>query len=239
VRVDKVDVRISHNQGGDRCGDVPDGRPINMIVTERGPDFGAPAGFSLDVQLSLQITSTGLGGSFIEPGIPPWERLLASLAELLLEDWIKPAAAVYRYDPFLRVRTPEGKIIGNSSITLFERMCSEFARLGISRVTTSRADSQRYPAVAQRVRSFGLEWMHLDDRSAAEFCLEMDAVCRSMDLDFSVCCEPPVPSMTERWGCIDAKRLNRTKGDLFPGATEILHNKIGKQANTLFADFSF
>jgi hypothetical protein len=181
------------------------------------------------VQISLQVTATGLGGSFMEPGIPRWEVLLASLSDLFEEDWIDPAAAVYRYDPFLKVRTPSGKIFGNASITLFDRLCTGFVRLGISRVTTSRADSLRYPAVAKRTQYFDLEWLHLDDRTAAQFCLEMDEVCRSKDLDFSVCCEPLVASLATRWGCIDAKRLNRTRGEQLPGAIETLHNKIGKQ----------
>lgn len=181
------------------------------------------------VQISIQVTATGLGGSFIEPGIPHWKDLLICLSNLFTQDWIDPAVVVYRYDPFLSIRTPSGKIISNARIGLFKTILGEFAKLGIRRVTTSRADAMRYPPVAKRIQMLGLEWIHIDDATAEELCKEMDAVCRAKHLDFSVCCEPSVEFLLNRWGCIDANWLNRTKGEQFPQATKTLHNKIGKQ----------
>lgn len=181
------------------------------------------------VLITLQITATGLGGSFVEPGIPYWQNVYSSLKELLAEGWIEPASVIYRFDPFLTVRTPGGNELSNAQIGLFERVCAEFLSLGIPRVTTSRADAVRYPKVAERITKLGLTWIYFEDAFAADFCRQMSDFCRSLRADFSVCCDPLIPGMTDNRGCIDARWLNQVKGNSSPPATEILHNKIGKQ----------
>lgn len=181
------------------------------------------------VQVSLQITATGLGGSFIEPGIPRWEEVVSDLSNLLSEGWTSPAAVVYRYDPFLTVRRLEGQTLSNANMAVFERICSKFVHLGIPRVTTSRADVIHYARVAQRIRSLGLEWVFIEDDVAFRLCQQMDSFCRSGGAEFSICCDPHIEPLLNRWGCIDARWLNSIKGGQFPGTTEILHNQIGKQ----------
>ncbi len=180
------------------------------------------------VLISLELTSTGLGGSFIEPGIPPWRAVYADLQKLLGEGWISPEAMVYRYDPFLSVRSPAGKVFTNAKMDLFAQICGEFLKLGLLRVTTSRADAVHYPRVAERFQKLGLEWLPIDDQAAGDFCHRMSSFCQSRGADFSVCCDPLFAGLTDNWGCIDARRLNRIKGDDLP-ALEILHNLIGKQ----------
>lgn len=182
-----------------------------------------------EVQISLQLTATGLGGSFIEPGIPAWEDVFSNLSALFSQGWISPQAVVYRFDPFLSVRTPGGKLISNANISLFERLVSRFLSLGIPRVTASRADAVRYPRVAERVRALSLDWIHIPDEEAAQLCDRMASICGSMGADFSVCCEPQTDPLLNKWGCIDSRWLNKIKGEDFPAATEVPHNKIGKQ----------
>ncbi len=180
-------------------------------------------------QISLQITATGLGGSFIEPGIPNWQEVHAILSELLAEGWIDPAAAVYRFDPFIEMRTPGGRILSNASASLFKKLCDAFTSLGITRVTTSRADSAHYPRALERINSVGLEWLRISDNRAENLCRQMDEICRERGAEFSICCEPAIKSLMENWGCIDARLLNRTKGESYAPATEEPHNKIGRQ----------
>ncbi|TKJ38403.1 hypothetical protein CEE37_12855 [candidate division LCP-89 bacterium B3_LCP] len=190
------------------------------------------------IQVSLQITATGFGGSFLEPGIPAWEGVCNTVRELFDEGWINPKAVIYRFDPFLLLKTPSGKLFGNISLDLFKDMAAAFVSLGIRRVTTSRADAVRYPKVAQRLKALGLEWIHIPDDRAVKLCEDMDAVCRKMGVDFSVCCEPPVDSLLSRWGCIDGVWLNEAKGREYPPATETLHNQIGRQRPACHCTYS-
>jgi hypothetical protein len=147
--------------------------------------------------ISLELTATGLGGSFIEPGIPSWQIVLENTRRLLKENWIDPRAVVYRYDPFLSVRTAKGNIISNADFEMFEQVCAVFLDLGIKRVTTSRADAVHYPRVAQRIQSLGLEWVQIDDAAATALCGQMAEFCRSRGADFSVCCDPPIPGLMQ------------------------------------------
>ncbi|MFH1862928.1 MAG: DUF1848 family protein [bacterium] len=182
-----------------------------------------------NVQISLQITATGLGSSFVEPGIPVWQVVLSQVASLLLEGWIAPANVIFRYDPFLQVRTSAGRMLGNFDMELFAEICQSFIALGIVRITTSRADAVRYPRVLERVRMLGLEWLPPDDRAAAEFCAQMSAFCLRQGASFSICCDPPLELLLHNWGCIDARWLNRNKGEGCQPAPEVLHNQVGKQ----------
>ncbi len=190
------------------------------------------------VLISLELTATGLGGSFIEPGIPAWQSVLENTRELLKAGGIDPRVIVYRYDPFLSVRTAGGNIISNANIEMFEKVCAGFLDLGIKRVTASRADAVHYPRVAQRMQSLGLEWIQINDAAATALCGQMAEFCRSRGADFSICCDPPISGLMQNWGCIDARWLNQIKGESSPSATEILHNKIGKQRPTCQCTYS-
>ena len=192
----------------------------------------------LGVLISLELTTTGLGSSFIEPGIPSWHSVIADTRKLLGEGWIDPHAVVYRYDPFLSVRTAKGNIFSNADHAMFEKVCAGFLDLGIKRVTTSRADAVHYPRVAQRVQSLGLEWIQINDAAATALCGQMAEFCRSRGADFSICCDPVLSDLKENWGCIDGRWLNQIKGESSPSATEILHNKIGKQRPTCQCTYS-
>jgi hypothetical protein len=181
------------------------------------------------VQISLQVTATGLGGGFIEPGIPHWRDVLEALKRIFNEGLVSPAAVIYRFDPFLSVRTPSGRILSNACIEIFTELCGSFVRIGIARVVVSRADAVRYPRVRARLKSLGLDWIHIEDAKAVDLCRQMAETCRGFGADFSVCCEPDTGPLRKRWGCIDGKWLSEIKGTEYPAATEILHNQIGKQ----------
>lgn len=202
--------------------------PRNLLVSESLHSALLTLKDQYGVQISLQVTATGWGGSFIEPGIPPWRTVRDSLQRLFAEGLASPEAAVYRYDPFLTVQTPAGHFLSNAQIAVFRELCTAFTSLGIQRVTTSRADARRYPKVKGRVESLGLKWVFITDDEAVDLCAAMDKVCREFGVDFSVCCEPSASPLIAHWGCIDGAWLNRIKGD-DPPATEVLHNQIGKQ----------
>ncbi len=180
------------------------------------------------VNVALQLTVTGLGGSFVEPGIPRWQEVADTTARLLETSWLDPRAITLRFDPFLLLETPCGHRFGNLDPAVFRTVLEPFLRLGIARVVTSRADAVRYPRVLDRVAAVGLRWVAVGERAAESFCRDMDTWCLEQGATFSVCCEPPVPGLSDRWGCIDAGHLN----PLVPGragATSWSHNRLGKQ----------
>ncbi len=191
-----------------------------------------------NVLISLQITATGLGGSFLEPGIPHWQDVYATLTALLAEGWVDPRAVVFRFDPFLRVRTPGGQTLSNATLEVFTALARDFIGLGIRRVTTSRADAVRYPRVVERIKKLGLEWLHIDNNEAHDLVAKMAAYCHSTGADFSVCCDPYLPDLANNWGCIDARWLNKVKGASSSPALEIPHNRIGKQRPTCQCTYS-
>ena len=199
------------------------------------------------VEIALQVTATGFGGSFIEPNIPAWQRVVEVLETLFDEGWIDPRAVVYRYDPFLSIRTPGGFLLSNASLPLFERLATAFVGLGIPRVITSRGDAQGYPRVLKRLAPLGLEWVSISDERAQSLCRSMDKVCVRLGAGFSVCCDPVMGELESSWsgvevsdkgrtspgnalrGCVDGRLLNQLKKGRGAPATERLHNEIGKQ----------
>jgi len=181
------------------------------------------------VLISLSLTVTGMGGTFMEPGIPPWRNVRDDLAALLAQGWIDARAVLYRYDPFLAVRTPGGHVFSNARRAAFARICAPMLALGIVRVTTSRGDARHYPRVPERVAAAGLAWIPIEEAPAVALCHAMDEFCRSHGADFSVCCEPCAPGLRDRWGCVDGRWLNEGKGPRHAPATTVLHNRIGKQ----------
>ncbi|RJP75538.1 MAG: DUF1848 family protein [Candidatus Zixiibacteriota bacterium] len=166
------------------------------------------------VLLSLEVTATGLGGSFVEPGLPPWREAAGAVRETIAAGLTVPEAVIYRYDPFLALRTPGGRVVTNARMEVFAPVCSAFLDLGVKRVVASRGDAVRYPRVADRVRGLGLEWIALADEAALELGREMAAFCRAREADFHFCCDPPDPGLSTNWGCIDGKWLNEIKRSL-------------------------
>ncbi len=212
--------------------------PANLLTHGKLRDALQKLRVKHHVQIALQITATSLGGSFIEPGIPHWKAVHAQLKRLIAEGWIPPEAVLFRYDPFIRIRTPAGRICSNADEVIFRRISSEFLGLGIRRITTSRGDAVRYPKVAGRFRKLNLTWLHIPDSEAADLCASMAEFIRSRGGDFSICCEPHIPELTDNWGCIDARWLNRIKGYASKPATEIPHNRIGRQRPTCCCTYS-
>lgn len=188
------------------------------------------------IGISLQLTVTGLGGSFVEPGIPHQEEVAATLRRLLDTGWLNPGAVTVRFDPFLALLTPRGHRFGNLDPAVFATVLEPFVDLGVTRVVTSRGDAVRYPRVVERVESLGLHWVPVDDLSAARLCRDLDAWCRNRGVAFSVCCEPPLAQWTRRWGCIDAEHLERWSPR--PPPTRWLHNRLGKQRPTCRCTYS-
>jgi len=84
-------------------------------------------------QLYIQLTITGLGGSVLEPHIPPWQEVAGMLAGLV--DFTGDARRItWRFDPIIRAET-DGKLLSN--IGMFPELVSKVSRVGIPLCRTS------------------------------------------------------------------------------------------------------
>ncbi len=158
----------------------------------------------------LNLTVTGLGGTFMEPGIPKPEQVFDVLRDIIDAGILSPEWVLLRYDPLLEVRTPGGKVLTNTDRELFGSIIKEAASIGITRCATSRMDFQRYPQVAERLRRFGIEPKEVE---LEDLITEMDSVASHQGIELSCCVDPVIDGITDRFGCIDGELFNELIGE--------------------------
>jgi len=192
------------------------------------------------VALALQLSVTGLGGSPVEPGIPPWQAT-RGVVERLVRSGVLPASAIkLRYDPVVALVDHEGRRWSNRSDELVGRIVDAFGALGVTRFTASLAQIDEYPRVARRLARLG--WVPeadaLDEGRA--FLRRMAAFCDEKGLSYSTCVVPPdVTSLRE--GCIDARWLNGLLEAMGSRrrVTGTLHNARGHQRADCRCTFAY
>lgn len=150
-------------------------------------------------QVVVQATITGLGGSTLEPQVPPPEAALATLSRLV-EFTGHPERVVLRVDPILHW-CRDGRV--ETNLDQFGDIASRAAASGVSLIKTSLVTP--YPKAVRRLARAGFELVELapDRRENALRRLEAEARANGMVLEF--CCEPTRPPAA----CIDPVRLTR------------------------------
>jgi hypothetical protein len=149
-------------------------------------------------QVAAQLTVTGLGGSLIEPGAPPWGGAIGQLPEIIALCG-RPERVVVRFDPIVHWR--EGDRI-QSNLSWAEPLFARCAAAGVRDVRTSFATL--YGKVLRR----GMNWhdpspeekLHIATRLADlahRYRIRLGA-CTDLDLERAGI--PRVP-------CIDGARL--------------------------------
>jgi len=156
-------------------------------------------------QVFLHWTITGLGGSFLEPNVPP-----AGDQMPLVEDIIAylgdPRRVHWRYDPLISARPvgqahPRPPAVTNVDLDMFGSLAQPFARAGIPVVHTSFVTM--YPKVVCRLAAAGIEAEEYDAGFRRDFLQQLAAAAAELDLQVQTCCEPGFP--TQR--CIDGELL--------------------------------
>ena len=161
--------------------------------------------------IGLQLSVTGLGGTFLEPGIQSPKGIAAGLGRILDTGLIDPEAVVLRYDPLLIVRAPDGRILRNDTRRAFDAVISLFSTLGIRHVETkelllSEEEGKRYHHVWQRMTDIGIHPLPVEDFPAVFASLsEVAASCHM--LLFSCCMKASLTKWSQDSGCLSAKRL--------------------------------
>ncbi len=150
-------------------------------------------------QVMAQVTITGLGGTALEPRVPPAEQVLRTLPRLV--NFLgRPERVVVRVDPIVHWRQAPGAET-KSNLSLFAGLVGECRQAGIPRVKTSLVTP--YPKAVRRFAAAGLELVDLQgsEREQVLRRLEREAQAAGVRLEF--CCEPTRP----RAACIDAALL--------------------------------
>lgn len=158
------------------------------------------------VLVDLQLTVTGFGGGPVEPGIPAPPDVARSLARILDAGLVAPEAVKLRMDPLATIRFHGGPAYSNLDVSVQERILDLFSGLGVQRVTASRLDHVRYPAVTERLRRAGAQVDVLDDAEAVDAMGRLDDACRRRHMRFHTCVDPENRSDV---GCIEGRRYNQ------------------------------
>ena len=163
-------------------------------------------------QVFVHWTITGLGGSFLEPNVPPPADQLA-----LLEDIISHVGdrqrVQWRYDPLISARQG-GERVGNVDLDTFRSLAGPIARAGVAIVRTSFATM--YRKVRRRLARAGIEVEEYDGEFRREFIGELGAAAAEFGMELLTCCEPGFPMQR----CIDGELLTRLHPTNEPCRTE-------------------
>ena len=159
-------------------------------------------------QLYLHFTVTGLGGTAIEPGVPPYREVLAQLPELTALAG-HPWRISVRFDPILFWREGSGV---RSNIDAFPRVADAAAAAGIRDIRVSFA--QWYGKAVRRAAGRGLAFPVPTEEEQRSGASELAAVAAARGLVLQACCQPllaGVPGLRPS-ACIDGALL----GSLHP-----------------------
>jgi len=150
-------------------------------------------------QVFVHWTITGLGGSFLEPSVPPPAAQLALLGDLVayLGD---PRRLHWRYDPLISARRGEERA-GNLDPRLFQSLAEPLAAAGVPVVHTSFVTL--YPKVVRRLAAAGVELEATPEGERAAIIEGLSAAAQGLGMILTTCCE----AAQGRQRCIDGDLL--------------------------------
>lgn len=166
------------------------------------------------VQVCLQLTITGMGGTEIEPGVPAWEDAVATIPSVA--EFIGDVRRIkLRIDPQLRYRDAVGGV--HSNYALFEPIMAACARLGIEDFAISFAENEQFKKVVSRFRKRGWKLDAPDAAERLQIAERMKAIAAKYGVNISACAVPGLPTSH----CLDAVRLE----ELHPAGRNLIHEK--------------
>nr|MBC7245467.1 DUF1848 family protein [Chloroflexota bacterium] len=151
-------------------------------------------------QIFCHLTITGLGGSALEPGIAPWQEVIAQLPELI-ELTGDPRRVTVRYDPI--VHWYEGQEV-KSNLPFAEPILRAVSKIGITAVRISFATL--YSKVRKRR---GWRWYDPTPAQRLEITQQLVALAHSLSLTLYACSQSDLclaEALPSR--CIDGELLS-------------------------------
>ncbi len=122
-------------------------------------------------QVFLHWTITGLGGTFLEPGVPA-AAVQLDLLDAIIAFLGDPRRLHWRYDPLLSV-TRGSERLSNMDLAHFRALAEPFAGAGVATVHTSFVTP--YPKLLRRFAAAGVELEEPEPGTAARVSHRNDA----------------------------------------------------------------
>ena len=196
--------------------------PVDLLIKHSGLREALETYDKNHAVVGLELSVTGLGGTFLEPGIQTPEEVATGLRRVLDTGLIDLEAVRLRYDPLLKVRAPDGRILRNDTKQAFESVVSLFSQLGVRRVETKRLligeqEDQQYHHVWKRMKEVGIYPLPLNDFTTTFSQLSEVALNHNMRL-FSCCMKHFLRGWTFDSGCLSAERLTQVGKKRFGAA---------------------
>jgi len=149
-------------------------------------------------QIFLHFTITGMGGSFLESGIPSTDQTISILPDIVkfLKD---PRRLRVRFDPIVHLKLPDGTDYTN--LKHFVRVAEAARSVDVRNIIISWMDP--YPKVLRRLKKYEIEVLSVSEDQWEN---EADWIFREaerMGVTISGCCVPRLSISC----CIDGKLL--------------------------------
>jgi len=186
-----------------------------LVIWTKNPknllEHGGLSKACMQYPLYIHFTITGMGGTHLEPNVPPW-RQMTELLGPLVEFAGLPERVRIRFDPIVHFRLPNGDTFCN--IERFEPIAAEAHKHGISDFSISWVDA--YKKVVARLRKHEIadipvspsrwkkefDWL---EEKAAEYSIRLHG-----------CCVPGMPVSH----CIDGELLTTLHPENLPCSTK-------------------
>lgn len=195
--------------------------PVEILIDHPGLHDVLKFYHHNETVLGIQLSVTGFGGTFLEPGIQSPEEVAVGLKKVLSSGLISPEAVQLRYDPLMIIKAPDGRILRNDTAQAFEKVVSLFAPLGVKTFETKflligKESDDKYHHVWKRMRETGVTPLDIDD--FAKVFGKLSEVADKYDIQIFSCCvkeEQHLPGWTQDSGCLSAARYTRVGKKLF------------------------
>lgn len=102
-------------------------------------------------QLFLHYTVTGMGGTILEPRVPPPDKAMRYLNDLIMLTG-DPRRVRFRFDPIVHVQMPDGSIYCN--LSWFKKLAPQIKAYGITNISFSWMSE--YRKVLTRLKQAGM-----------------------------------------------------------------------------------
>lgn len=167
-------------------------------------------------QIYVHLTITGMGGTFLEPGIPSAESLFEIIPKII--KLIKGAKRIrIRFDPIVHLRLENGTQFSN--LKQFEWIVKKISSFGIENVIISWMSL--YAKVIKRLKFYGIIPIEISRDQWLKEMKWINKVSEKFGINVTGCCVQGMPVS----GCIDGKLLT----DLHPEGLKASLKKAGGQ----------
>jgi len=150
-------------------------------------------------QLFFLISITGMGGTVLEPGIPPAEHTVEALPEIVELAGI-PGRVRVRFDPIVHLVMQSGRHFSN--IDRFAYVADHCRKNSIGHMILSWL--QVYPKVRNRLENRGIEPLSVSQGQIVEQAAALEGLAAGMNIQLQFCATEPL----HRSRCIDGGLLS-------------------------------